>query len=275
MRGSVSPSWEMGGSGDEPWASPPRPSRPLRDGTFLAVSPAWSEAIARGDLSSVPYVNTDADGEVLSTIWHQPYRASDVLALLREDGRGGTFTSQPFGDEPLSALAGDGSFWVVDRRAHGGQGDAVFGVTRIGTSGDTLLRREFPYDAEALAVARVDSAVQAIAERLHDFMGRRQPDLSLAGLTGDVADAVYAPEYLPPVKSMRIASDGALWLERFQPAEDGSVEWWILSPDGEPAGRAYTPEGLRVLLISGDDVWGVESDELDVDYIVRYRVRRG
>lgn len=273
--GTVSPSWEMGGGdGSDRWASPPRPSRPLRDGTFLSVSPAWSEAIARGNLSSVPYVNTDADGLTLSTIWHRPYRPTDVLALLQEDGRGGTFSSQPFGDQPLTEATDDGSFWVLDRRAYEEEGEATFSLMRIDTSGDTLLRREFPYDPQPLSAERVDSAGQSIAERLHGFMSRGQPDLSLASLRRDLADAIYVPMYLPPLENLKIASDGSIWLQRFEPAEDGSAEWWILHPDGEAAGRAFTPAGLRVLHIDGDDVWGVESDELDVDYIVRYRVHR-
>lgn len=272
--GTVSPSWQTGGGeGSDRWASPPRPSRPLRDGTFLSVAPAWSDAIARGNLSSVPYVNTDADGEALSTIWHQPYRSTDVLALLRKDG--GTFSSQPFGDQPLTEVTDEGSFWVVDRRAYEGEGDATFSLTRIDTSGDTLLRREFPYDPQSLPVERVDSAAQSIAERLHGFMSRNQPDLSLASLRSDLVDAIYAPGYLPPLEDLKIASDGSIWLQRFVPTADGSAEWWILHPDGEPAGRAFTPAGLRVLHIDGDDVWGVESDEMDVDYIVRYRVDRG
>lgn len=273
--GTVSPRYQMGGgdASDEPWASPPRPSRPLRDGTFLAVSPAWSEAIARGNLTSVPHVRTDAEGEVLSTIWRQPYRTTDVLALLREDG--GTFTSQPFGDAPLSALSSDGGFLVVDRRAHPGDGPGSFGVSKIGVEGDTLFRREFPYEPEPLSEERLDSAVRARAQGLHGFMSQRQPDLSLARVIDDLREATYAPAHLPPLKSLQVATDGTIWLERFQAAADGSTEWWILNPDGEPAGQAHTPGGLRVLLIHGDEVWGVESDELDVDYIMRYRLDRG
>ena len=269
--GSVSPSFQMGRpDSEEPWASPPRPSRPLRDGTFLAVSPAWSQGIALGELTSVPYVRMSADGEVLSTIWRRPYRSTDVLALLREDG--GTFGSQPFGDQPLSAVAPEGALVVVDRRAHAGEGAGTFSVSRIAMSGDTVFRREFRYEPVALSGARADSVTRARAEGLHGFMSRRQPDLSLARLEADVGDAMYVPEHLPPLAALEVASDGTIWLERFEPAEDGSREWWILHPDGEPAGRAFLPEGLEIHRITGEGVLGVESDEMGVDYIVRYRV---
>lgn len=51
-------------------------------------------------------------------------------------------------------------------------------------------------------------------------------------------------------------------------------EWWVLDVDGHPLGRLLTPPGLRVLYITGDDVWGVETDEFDVNYIVKYTINR-
>ncbi len=51
-------------------------------------------------------------------------------------------------------------------------------------------------------------------------------------------------------------------------------EWLVLDPSGEPAATVVTPAALRVLAITRDRVWGVESDELDVDYIVGYRIVR-
>jgi hypothetical protein len=73
---------------------------------------------------------------------------------------------------------------------------------------------------------------------------------------------------------MVVAEDGSIWLQRFSPSEDG-VEWWVLGADGEPQARALTPDGIRVLLITRDALWGVETDDLDVNYIVRYDVIRG
>ncbi len=73
---------------------------------------------------------------------------------------------------------------------------------------------------------------------------------------------------------MTTTGDGSIWLRRYTPLDEG-VEWWVLNADGMPLGRALTPTGLRVLHITGDAVWGVESDEFDVNYIVRYDIVRG
>jgi hypothetical protein len=46
----------------------------------------------------------------------------------------------------------------------------------------------------------------------------------------------------------------------------------MFNPALEPVGRVFTPLGMNVLTIDGDQVWGVETDELDVSYIVRYHL---
>lgn len=65
-----------------------------------------------------------------------------------------------------------------------------------------------------------------------------------------------------------------LWIERFSPSEEG-ILWWVLGDDAEPRATAVTPPGLRVLLITDDAIWRVETDEFDVNYIVGYDLLRG
>ena len=70
--------------------------------------------------------------------------------------------------------------------------------------------------------------------------------------------------------------DGTFWLRRWDTVEAGTgeqvYEWWVLDAEGTPLARARTPIGLSIRLIDGDTVWGVETDELGVEYIVRYRL---
>ena len=74
------------------------------------------------------------------------------------------------------------------------------------------------------------------------------------------------------------AAYGTIWLQRFDPVEsaDGErlIEWWVLDGEGAPLARVLTPAGLEVKLITEDMVWGIERDELEVEYIVRYRLIR-
>lgn len=266
--GSVSPKVDIGGSMEE---SPPRPDRPLRDGTFIGVSPAWSDGIARGTLTETPYVHMDADGNRLARIWTRPREPRDVFAILDDDGFGGSYSSQPFGDDVRASTADEGLL-VLDRRAWTGEGKASVKLTKIGLDGDTLLTVAIPYDPVPLTAERYDSAVAAKVDEWRDRSGPLTADES------DIREAMYRPEHLPAVRGVMQAQDGTIWLRRFDPveSEDGELmsESWVLDAEGVPLARALTPASVGMFLVDGDTVWGIEHDELGVQYIVRYRLNR-
>ncbi len=273
--GSVSAMVGLGG----PDGSTLRPVRPYRDGSFLGMEFPSLDRVARGQLTRTPFVLMDAEGNTQSHIWMQPHEPRDVLALLRADGTGGRYASQPFGDDVLPTDIAHGVL-AVERRAWTGDGEAIVSVTGIGFTGDTLFASRIPYTPTPLPSARVDSVVRATGERMHPSMSRREPGLAIGTLEEDIRRAIYAPAYLPAVAEVAVAEDGNIWLRRFDPfvSETGEQmnEWWVLDPAGNPLARSLTPAGLRVMLIRDDAVWGIERDELDVEYIVRHRlVKRG
>lgn len=270
--GSVSPRVDMSPDPANPEAAMPRPTRPLRDGTFYGVAPAWSDAIARGLLTETKHVLMDAHGERLATVWTQPHKSTDILALLRKD-RGGTFGSQPYGDQPIFHVGSDGILWVLDRRAFEGTGEPAATLTEITMKGDTLLSERIAYVPVPLPTESVDSAARAQADGMFGFMRRGNPGLDLSALEADLREATFSPDFVPPFRSMVIADDGTIWLEEFSPSENGST-WRVFGNDAVPLAEATLPAGLRVLLISGGAVWGVETDEFDVNYIARYDVVR-
>ena len=260
--GSLSPGIDLGSAETR---SPPRPRTPLRDGSFVGSAPAWSDGIADGTITGVPYVRMNAEGQPSTPIWTMPVEAHDAFAIAR--GTRSLFTTQPFGDDDLVRTTSAGLL-VADRRAWTGAGHAAVRVTRIGLEGDTVFSAMVPYEPAALTATRVDSAVAVLVEEFEGAFGGegvREPEIRAA---------LYRPEYLPAVGGLVEAADGGIWLERFDPVvtEAGTpmTEWWVLDPAGAPLGRAWTPTGLDVRLIGDDELWGVESDELDVEYIVRY-----
>lgn len=176
------------------------------------------------------------------------------------------FSIQAFRDAPLSAPLEHGLL-VVDRAAWTGSGPATIGVTGIDWAGDTLFSRSSPYAPVPLASERVDSIVRATTERLRNYS------------EGDVRAATYRPSHVPPVGGIVAGRDGTIWLRHFDPArsEGGEqvYEWWVMDAEGHPLARAVTPARLRLRTILSDVVWGVERDELDVEYIVRYRLEKG
>jgi hypothetical protein len=84
---------------------------------------------------------------------------------------------------------------------------------------------------------------------------------------------MYVPRFTPYLKGMIVAADGTVWLERSEVTSDG-LEWCILDTVGRPMAHAVIPPRLRVMLIQSDNIWGVETDDMGVDYIVRYHLDR-
>ena len=265
--GGATPKVDLGGP-ESRERSPARPEVPLRDGSFYGRSPAWSDAIARGQLTEVPHVHMDSAGMVDQTIWVQPYRTTDILGLVREVG--GTFAPQPFGDEFLTGLTPDGSLLVLDRRVSEEPAPS-FSLTKLDMSGDTAFRSEVPYEAVVLERSEVDSAVAVMTDQLFDFMSRGNADLSRRSLQEDIEAAMYAPPTRPAVREMVVSGSGHVWLKRAE-ALGGEAIWLVLDDEGRPLAQVETPPEMRVLAIYDTHLWGVETDDLDVNYIVRYEL---
>ncbi len=251
--------------------SPPRPSRPFRDGTFLGRQPAWSHLVATGELTETSVVRMDADGGNHTLLWNEPHEPRDGLALMDDNGVTGSFGRQPFGDGVRHTVFEAGLI-VVERRAWTGEGEPVVTLTRIDLAGDTLFRRAIPYTPEPLPGERLDSAIRATTDAWH----RDESGVTKDALEARIREATYKPAYLPAVGVARVMGDGNIWLERYSPVRSGTgewlKEWWILDIDGEPKARAHLPPDLRVMYVGEEVIWGTERDELDVEYIVRYRL---
>lgn len=244
------------GSGGDPFL---RPVAPLRDGTFMGLTPPASTAIASGELTETPYVRMDSEGRSLGLIWTQRWERRDVF--------GGSSLSQPFGDADLSGF-GKRGLLVVERRAWTGEGDAAVRISEIDFNGDTIFTAAVSYEPVPLAGERFDSVVTEWIEGAARGPARGR----------EFVEAAYRPVYLPAVREFVAAEDGTIWLQRFDPvasdAGENVHEWWVLNGEGNPVARALTPVGLEVKLITDDAVWGIVRDHLDVEYIVRHRLIR-
>lgn len=233
-------SWEVG---------PVHPIAPLRDGTFMWMRRPPFSSSGPATPEAIPFAKIDADGRRLALIWEQPWEPHDDAG-------------QPFGDAHLSGLGRRGLL-VVDRRVWTGTGDPAIRVSEIGFDGDTIFTAAVPYDPVPLTAERFDSVVRAWAGD---------------GAEAGIREAMFRPSYLPAVSHLIGGRDGTIWLRRFDPVEvaagESMREWWVLDSEGSPLARALTPVDLVVKLITDEMIWGVERDELDVEYIVRYRLMR-
>lgn len=224
---------------------------------------SWSQALALPDSVAVPVLRFDRAGNVVDTTAWDAYWFDVVRVAL---GGQEFWTPVPAPGTPLR-LREEDVLVHVDRRPAGGEA-ATFAVTRTRSTNDTVYHRVFHYRPRAFSTAWVDSVVGAFATR----MGRAlQADSSVAARA--FREAAALPAFQPPVSLIRSGADGSLWLRR--EVDTGEIyRWMILRPDGSPRGQVELPKGTTLQWMSGDVVYAVERDDLDVPWIVRYGMRR-
>jgi hypothetical protein len=169
--------------------------------------------------------------------------------------------------ESLLAVAPDGnSFFVVDRPVPSTRGTASFRVTKIRPRGDTTYSRLFRAPAVAVTPASADSLVDAEVRR-------QAPTLRGTGLPIRTAirEALALPRFQPTVTAAVAGRDGTVWLRREALGRD-TVEWTVLNPAGHLQARVELPTRVRIYEAELGRIWGVELDDLDVPWIVRYTV---
>ena len=98
-------------------------------------------------------------------------------------------------------------------------------------------------------------------------------------------------DHLPPTDRMLAACDGALWMERSdldaEPwvrelrhivrtiVEQPNTVWDIFDSSGRYRATVELPAKFRPGQVAVDWIVGVQPDELDVEYVVRYRIKEG
>jgi hypothetical protein len=110
------------------------------------------------------------------------------------------------------------------------------------------------------------------------------------------------PDTKPLFGAIRVAADGRIWVQRAlagvrvepeEPSLQGSrvapagegpreripprrwrdpVVFDVYEPDGRLVGTLAVPERAQVIHMRGDHAWGVERDEVDVPYVLRWRI---
>jgi hypothetical protein len=171
-------------------------------------------------------------------------------------------------DAPLVEFTSDGRAIVLRRDA-----DLAphIEITALAVNGDTLWSRRYQYSPQPMQRAETDSIYDARIASFREFtrLERRLDD--------EEADAAYRqsvvmPATRPAIRSMLAGVDGRLWLE-WGAASHDSVTWWVLDTDGGPIGQFQVKRPVAARAAAGNSLWAVETDDLDVPYVVRYDIR--
>lgn len=273
-----------------PWAMRP-------DGMFtshlarISGNPNAPESGVRPtDSIPVPLVLFDATGAVADTIgwaprppprmWRPPSEAPAPYRSIEIDGRRRSVPRPPT-TLPYWMAVPDGYVMIETPLAETAD-DAVFTVTRTGLSGDTIVHRELRYAPAPYTSADLDSiAIRAARGGPGGgvpFSPTGGPGLSEAEAR-NVARALRRemdyPEFQLPLASYFLGKDESIWLRLNEEAEDGAARWIVLEADGRTRGEIILPPDARPAWASGDTLWLVDPDELEVPWLVRFRLAPG
>jgi hypothetical protein len=251
--------------------NPPRPEGLFADGTIRGASPAWSREVASGELTKTSILRINDQSEMLDSI--VSYSLENTTWAIFDPDRPdawGSYGSQPFCDTELVEVSPYAMRYAwVDRAVSAGQSAPSFGVTVMDFDGDTLFTCRFGFEAVPIPESVVDSIVDSRAAFFDDPRYSSGATVAQAAEWG--RDNLYVPEHFPSVSQLLWGRDNTLWLKAG--AGDGDMDSWLcLSDSGDPLGRVSLPKRLRVMAIDSHFAWGMEMDELDVPYIVRYRI---
>lgn len=195
-----------------------------------------------------------------------------VIRDLNAAGPGAVVAPYPFADDDLWAIQANGTAVIlVNRSDWAGQG--AIRLLMLAPAGDTTVSRRVSVSAgRRILEQEIDSAVARWVDVIMESNGARPPNPVVGARW--VRDALgKPPEFHAPVETVIGTSDGGIWLQREAGSSaPGWQEWLRLDPSGNPQEWVRLPAELRVLDVRGDVVWGWVQDELEVPYVVRYRL---
>ena len=122
-----------------------------------------------------------------------------------------------------------------------------------------------------MAAAPVPGSVRDSLLEMPEGVGQMY-GITDASLRAAMASGLDLPDHRAPLRSTVAGRDGSLWIELNGESSD-STAWVLLRPDLTPLGELVLPARLRPRHIEGSAVWAVELDDVDVPWLVRFRVR--
>ena len=231
------------------------PVAPLAQGAYL-----WRAAGvgASAERPFVSLVRTDGRGadRILDRLAEEPmWRAGGITGRQRLSG-----------PSLLAAHPRGTSFVVLHQHAPRDEADAHFRLRKVDSSGQVLFARTFSYDPKPVPPAYEDSLIRFATDLIERWS-------SLPDVERTLRQNNIVPRLQPPATQLLLAVDGSTWIRR-EDVYTAVVTWLVLDPRGDPIAQLRLPTSQRILYVDGNVVWGVETDALDVQYAVRYRLRR-
>jgi hypothetical protein len=228
------------------------------DGSFVLAAAGSVEDYLRTDTGerrdSVAYLRFSADGAFADTLARH---AAQEHVALQSPGR---ILIRPilFGRDSYVGV-GTGQVFV-------GQSDAfrIDGVDPRGMPVLSIRRLGELRTPSRDEVARARAASEAVG----------QTQARAAGAGAPRGEVLPARPTIPAFDRILVDPQGNLWVREFLLSPEDAQRWSVFDPQGRLAGTARTPAGVEVYQVGADWILGRGLDDLDVEYVRTYRLRR-
>jgi hypothetical protein len=128
----------------------------------------------------------------------------------------------------------------------------------------------------ALTRAAFDSAAREVVDReVRAQTGSDQPNPELREKLEGLATHLEPYATLPAYTAVLIDDVGCIWARRWSARGATVYEFDVFGPNGRPAGRAKSPANMSFLQVGPDYVLARERDNVGVEYVRLYRLKRG
>lgn len=237
----------------------PSPVGVFGDGSLLATQGTFSlggEPPVRTERSQEPLFRYQPDGrgaEALGSFPGPEWVIAPVGPVGQWERR-----RRPFGSETAFAAAAD-RFYVGD--------NATYEIRAYSVAGrliQVIRRAAVPITIEQADIRAFEDSALAVG----DARRRRQMRVLFDNLPPPPRTyPAYAPE-------IHVDDDLNLWVRESSRVGLQSSGWSVFSAAGEFLGTVLMPPGIDVLDIGVDYVLGLQRDEMGVEYVRKFRLRR-
>jgi hypothetical protein len=237
----------------------PRPVGVFADGGLLATQGTFSlggDPPIRALRTQVPLFRYEPDGSTATLVGS--FQGPEWVVVPTGRMRSLERRRRPFGRETVFAAAGD-RFYVADNETY-----EIRAYTLAGRLMQVIRKSGTPLPVEDSDIRVYEDSALAGADAF------TQAQLRLLFDSQPPAPQTY-PAYAPDIL---VDSDMNLWVRESSRLGDERSKWSVFTDEGELLGEVDMPPGLRVLDIGTDYVLGLQRDELDVEYIQKYPLRR-
>jgi hypothetical protein len=232
-----------------PWPGSLEPTGALVDVALLAASDPRNPNEVLVRLSDAFQIR-----DTIPLPQHQPSQ----MTVRRSDGAAVMSFADPFSPRLVWRFDPRGFVWATLTER--------YEIAQMGLRGDTLRLVRRSVARIAVSGAERDSGLALIRERT-----------ASAGANATIDRQPRIPDSKPAVETFHVSGDGYLWVEPSR-ADGEPQRFDVFDSAGRYMGSVSPPDGIAsdpLPVFTGDAIYGVVRDTLDVPYVVRLRIRGG